>query len=166
MRLRDDGMPWWASKRGGVGGTSIVYSCCYLRGPYLLSWLPGSRNDSPTNMSFVAVAVHGPARAGRSADRHCHDFNLATQGSLSNRRPQKSFVLQHPTTCSLFCLIFQPRDSETAISVFKALESRQKLGFQRRRSTLGGGPARAAPKPTGANSESPSPIGRRATSVR
>jgi hypothetical protein len=40
---------------------------------------------------------------------------------------QKPFPSQHPADCPPFCLIFRLRNSETAVSVFKALESRQKF---------------------------------------
>ncbi len=35
---------------------------------------------------------------------------------------QEPFVLQYPSECLPFCLIFRPRDSEAAITAFKVLE--------------------------------------------
>jgi hypothetical protein len=60
-----------------------------------------------------------------------------------------NLIFRHPNRLPPFCLIFRPRHSETAISVFKALESRQKFGFSTPSSRIRGGPARAVPKPNG-----------------
>jgi hypothetical protein len=45
--------------------------------------------------------------------------------SMVNSSNQKSFVYQHLTDCSPFCLISWQGDSEIAISDIKSLESRE-----------------------------------------
>ena len=47
------------------------------------------------------------------------------------RRPvsTKGSLIDNPTACSPFCLTIRATDFEPAISVFKALEGRQKLGI-------------------------------------
>ena len=62
--------------------------------------------------------------------------------------PQVRYSLTKPsffdslTDRSPFCLIFRPSDSDTAISIFEAMESRQILGFQRGRLHSGGRPGK------------------------
>ena len=104
----------------------------------------GSRTIMPTDEKHTLISPFGLRRNGLFASVVCSTCRGDTEWYLTT----PSFF-DTTTDRSPFCLIFRPRDSETAISVFKALESRQKLGFQRRRSTFGGGPARAAPKPNG-----------------